>query len=164
MSPLDNVRIFEFSKVCDPRGNLSFIEEGCHVPFAIKRVFYIYDVPGGETRGGHAHRENITVLIAVSGSFDLHLTDGEREIIVTLNRANRGVLIPTGVWDSMHNFTTGTVCLALCSHHYEEEDYIRDYDEFLRFSAERRKLEKNSQNSNSEGAPSEDTSDCKTSK
>ncbi|MDE6379235.1 MAG: FdtA/QdtA family cupin domain-containing protein, partial [Muribaculaceae bacterium] len=81
---LDKVRIFEFSKVCDPRGNLSFIEEGCHVPFSIKRVFYIYDVPGGETRGGHAHKENTTVLIAVSGSFDLHLTDGEDSMIVRM--------------------------------------------------------------------------------
>ena len=131
MSPLEKVRIFEFSKVCDPRGNLSFIEEGCHLPFAIRRVFYIYDVPGGETRGGHAHKENSTVLIAVSGSFDLHLTDGRDEMTVTLNRANKGVLIPPGVWDSMHNFTTGTVCLALCSHHYEESDYIRDLDEYL---------------------------------
>lgn len=130
MSPLDNVRTLEFSKVCDPRGNLSFIEEGCHVPFSIRRVFYIYDVPGGETRGGHAHRQNQTVLIALSGSFDLHLNDGEREITFTLNRANRGVLIPPGVWDSMHNFTTGTVVLALCSDHYEEEDYIRDFDEY----------------------------------
>lgn len=130
---LDNVKIFEFSKVCDPRGNLSFIEEGCHVPFSIKRVFYIYDVPGGETRGGHAHRENSTVLIAVSGSFDLHLTDGEDSVVIRMNRANKGVLIPPGVWDSMHDFTTGTVCLALCDRHYEEEDYIRDLDEYHEF-------------------------------
>ncbi|MBO4966422.1 MAG: WxcM-like domain-containing protein [Muribaculaceae bacterium] len=133
MSLLDKVQQFEFSKVCDPRGNLSFIEGGCHVPFAIKRVFYIYDVPGGETRGGHAHYENSTVLIAVSGSFDLHLTDGTDELVIPMNRSNRGVLIPPGVWDCMHNFTTGTVCLALCSHHYEEEDYIRDYDEYLEY-------------------------------
>lgn len=133
MSLLDKVQQFEFSKVCDPRGNLSFIEGGCHVPFAIKRVFYIYDVPGGETRGGHAHYENTTVLIAVSGSFDLHLTDGNEELVIPMNRANKGVLIPPGVWDSMHNFTTGTVCLALCSRHYEEEDYIRDYDDYLEY-------------------------------
>lgn len=131
MGLLDKVRQFEFSKVCDPRGNLSFIEGGCHVPFAIKRVFYIYDVPGGETRGGHAHYENSTVLIAVSGSFDLHLTDGHEELIIPMNRSNKGVLIPPGVWDCMHNFTTGTVCLALCSNHYEEEDYIRDYEDYL---------------------------------
>lgn len=133
MSPLDNVKELEFSKVCDPRGNLSFIEEGCHVPFPIRRVFYIYDVPGGESRGGHAHKENQTVLIALSGSFDLRLTDGRDTITIPMNRANRGVLIPTGVWDSMVNFTTGTVCLALCSHHYEESDYIRDFDEYLEY-------------------------------
>lgn len=133
MRLLDNIKVFEFSKICDPRGNLSFIEEGLHVPFPIKRVFYIYDVPGGECRGGHAHKENSTVLIAVSGSLDLRLTDGKEERVITLNRANKGVLIPPGVWDSMHNFTTGTVCLALCSHHYEEEDYIRDLDEYIEY-------------------------------
>lgn len=132
-SPLDKVQIYEFSKISDPRGNLSFIEEGCHVPFAIKRIFYIYDVPGGQTRGGHAHRENQTVLIAVAGSFDLHLTDGKDEIIIPMNRSNKGVLIPPGVWDSMHNFTTGSICLALCSHTYEEEDYIRDLEEYHRY-------------------------------
>lgn len=133
MGLLDKVRILEFSKVGDPRGNLSFIEEGCHVPFAIKRVFYIYDVPGGVCRGGHAHRRNQTVLIAVAGSFDLRLTDGTDVMEITLNRSNKGVLIPPGVWDSMHNFTTGTVCLALCSRLYEEEDYIRDLDEYLEY-------------------------------
>lgn len=132
-SPLDNLRILDFPKICDPRGNLSFIEGGCHIPFAIKRVFYIYDVPGGACRGAHAHKENTTLLIALSGSFDLHLSDGEREIIIPMNRANKGVMIPPGVWDSMHNFTTGTVCLALCSQYYEEDDYIRDYDDYLAY-------------------------------
>lgn len=136
MGVLDKVQILEFSKVHDPRGNLSFIEGGCHVPFSIKRVFYIYDVPGGETRGGHAHRENVTVLIAVAGSLDLHLTDGREEIVIPLNRSNKGVVIPPGVWDSMHNFTTGTVCVALCSHHYEESDYIRDFDRYQEYIAQ----------------------------
>lgn len=133
MRLLDRVREFEFSKVCDPRGNLSFIEEGCHVPFSVKRIFYIYDVPGGATRGGHAHRINSTVLIAVAGSLDLHLTDGTEERVYRLDRSNKGVLIPPGLWDSMHNFTTGTVVLALCSRHYEEEDYIRDFDEYKEY-------------------------------
>lgn len=132
-SPLDNVREFEFPKICDPRGNLSFIEGGCHVPFAIKRVFYIYDVPGGATRGAHAHKTNSEVLVAVSGSFDLHLSDGVTERVITLNRSNQGVLIPPCVWDSMHNFTTGTVCVAMCSHHYDENDYIRDIDEYMEY-------------------------------
>ena len=84
MSPLENVKIFEFPKICDPRGNLSFVEGGRHIPFSIKRVFYLYDVPGGETRGGHAHKECSCVLVAVAGSLDLRLTDGEKEIIVKL--------------------------------------------------------------------------------
>ena len=130
-SPIKQVREIEFPKICDPRGNLSFIEGGCHVPFPIKRVFYIFDVPGGAYRGAHAHKENSMVLIALSGSFDLHLSDGKEEKIITLNHATKGVLIPPGVWDSMQNFTTGTVILALCSHYYDEEDYIRDYDEYL---------------------------------
>lgn len=133
MSLLKKVKIIEFPKICDPRGNLSFIESARHVPFSVKRVFYIYDVPGGETRGGHAHRECSCVLIAVSGSFDLRLTDGKDEMTITLNRSNKGVLIPPGVWDTMLNFTTGTVALALASHPYEEEDYIRDYDEYLEY-------------------------------
>ena len=134
MSPLEKVRVIEFPKICDPRGNLSFIESARHVPFSIKRVFYIYDVPGGETRGGHAHRECSIVLMAVAGSFDVRLTDGKEEMTVRLNRANKGVLIPPGVWDTMHDFTTGTVVVAICSREYEEEDYIRDYDEFIEWA------------------------------
>lgn len=132
---LDKVRILEFPKICDPRGNLSFVESARHVPFSIKRVFYIYDVPGGETRGGHAHRVCSCVLTAITGSFDLRLTDGVEEMIIRMNRANKGVLIPPGVWDTMHDFTTGTVAMALASHPYEEEDYIRDYDEYVEYAA-----------------------------
>lgn len=131
MSAIDKVRELEFPKVCDLRGNLSFIESARHVPFPIRRVFYIYDVPGGETRGGHAHRECAIVLIAIAGSLEVRLTDGVNERIVRLCRANRGVLVPPGVWNTMSEFTTGTVALALCSHLYDEADYIRDYDEFL---------------------------------
>lgn len=138
ISPLERVREIEFPKICDPRGNLSFVEGARHLPFPIRRVFYIYDVPGGETRGGHAHKECSIVLLAVAGSFDVRLTDGVREKVVRLNRANRGVLIPPGVWDTMHDFTTGTVALAFASHPYEEEDYIRDYDEFLEFAQNQR--------------------------
>lgn len=104
------------------------------MPFPIRRVFYIYDVPGGETRGGHAHKECSIVLLAIAGSFEVRLTDGTNERVVRLNRANRGVLIPPGVWDTMSDFTTGSVALALASHPYEEEDYIRDYDEFLAYT------------------------------
>lgn len=133
MNVLDKVREFEFPKVCDPRGNLSFIEEGCHVPFSIKRVFYIYDVPGGVTRGAHAHKEQLEVVIAISGAVDLYLSNGKEERIYRLDRSNRGVLIPPGVWVSMHNFTTGTVLLALSNIPYDEADYIRDFDEYKKY-------------------------------
>ena len=134
-SALSKVRLLEFPKICDPRGNLSFAEGGCHVPFPIRRVFYIYDVPGGETRGSHAHKQCSEVLIAVAGSFEVRLSDGKEERIIRLNRANRGVLIPPGLWRTMSDFTTGTVALAFASELYDEADYIRDYDEFLTYTA-----------------------------
>jgi dTDP-4-dehydrorhamnose 3,5-epimerase-like enzyme len=134
MSAFDEIKIYEFPKICDPRGNLSFVEGARHVPFPIRRVFYIYDVPGGETRGGHAHKECWIALMAIAGSFEVRLTDGRQTRTVKLNRANKAVLIPPGIWDTMHEFTTGTVALALASHQYEEEDYIRDYDEFMAYA------------------------------
>lgn len=139
MSLLDQAEVIEFSKVCDPRGNLSFIEGGCHVPFPIKRVFYIYDVPGGATRGSHAHIKCHEVIIAVSGSFDVHLSDGVNHRVITLNNSNKGLHVPPGLWLSTHNFTTGSVCLTLCSEIYEEEDYIRDFDEFIEYSKQTEK-------------------------
>lgn len=142
-TPLDKVRLIDFPKICDPRGNLSFVEGGRHLPFNIKRVFYIYDVPGGETRGGHAHRACSTVLVAVSGSLTVRLTDGVDEKVVRLNRSNKGVLIPAGVWDTMEDFTTGTVVVAFASHQYEEEDYIRDFDEYCAYSAGLRTAKEN---------------------
>jgi dTDP-4-dehydrorhamnose 3,5-epimerase-like enzyme len=136
-SPLDKVRIIEFPKICDPRGNLSFVEGGRHLPFNIARVYYIYDVPGGETRGGHCHKQNMSVLVAVSGSVTIRLTDGEDEKVILLNRANKGVLIPPCVWETLHEFTTGTVCVSFASREYEEEDYIRDFDEYKKYMKNR---------------------------
>lgn len=136
MNRLTKASTIEFPKICDPRGNLSFIEGGRHIPFTIKRVFYIYDVPGGATRGGHAHRQCAEVLMPVAGSLDVTLTDGVKERTYHLNRSNRALLIPPGTWRTMHDFTTGTVVLALCSREYEEEDYIRDYDEFEAWAKE----------------------------
>lgn len=134
-SPLDQARKLEFPKICDPRGNLSFVEGGRHIPFNIKRVFYIYDVPGGETRGGHAHKQCKEIVAAVSGSFEVRLTDGVRERVFKLNRANHAVLIPAGVWRTLSDFTTGTVALSFASEMYDEDDYIRDYDDFLDYYA-----------------------------
>lgn len=132
---IEKVREIEFPKVRDSRGNLSFVEGGRHVPFSIRRVFYIYDVPGGETRGGHAHRTNSEVLIAVSGSLDVILTDGQREVTHTLNRANRGLYVPAGLWITMPNYTTGTVLLVLASEEYDESGYIRDFDKYLEYAS-----------------------------
>lgn len=134
-SPLDRVREYEIPKVSDPRGNLSFIEEGRHVPFPVRRIFYIYDIPSGSTRGGHAHREQQQLVMCVSGAFELRLTDGDREITIPMNRPNKGIYVPPGVWLTMHDFTTASLCLVLCSGEYEESDYIRDLDEYLRFVA-----------------------------
>lgn len=129
------IRLIEFPKVSDSRGNLSFVEGGRHIPFPIRRAFFIYDIPGGATRGGHAHKTCAEVVVAVSGSFQVILTNGTEETTVTLNRANMGVLVPPGTWITMPNFTTGSVLLALASEEYEEEDYIRDFDEFKRYVA-----------------------------
>lgn len=133
MSQLNKIKVYDFPKITDPRGNLSFIEGAVHIPFPIRRAYYIYDVPGGETRGGHAHRESQLVAIAISGSVTVRFSDGKEEREVVLNRSNRGVLIPPGVWHTLHDFTTGTVMLVLASTLYDEADYIRDYDQFLEY-------------------------------
>lgn len=126
-----DVKLLEFPRRNDPRGNLSFVEGGNHVPFDLRRVFYLYDVPSGAMRGGHAHRIEQQVLIALSGSFDVRLDDGREQMTVTLNRPYRGVLIPPGVWRELENFTSGSVCLTLSSIDYDESDYIRSYADFL---------------------------------
>ena len=117
--------------VADPRGNLSFIEANRHIPFGIERVYYLYDVPSGSERGGHAHLALNQLLIAVAGSFDVRLHDGQREEVVTLNRPNRGLHIGPMLWREIENFSSGSVCLVLASTAYDEADYIRDFDQFL---------------------------------
>ena len=129
---LSNIQLLEIPKIHDTRGNLSVIE-GNVIPFEIKRVYYLYDVPSDGYRGGHAHKELRQLLIALSGSFDVVLKDGISEKIVTLNKPNYGLLIPTGIWRELQNFSSGSVCLVLASDEYSEEDYIRDYNEFVLF-------------------------------
>ena len=119
-------------RVSDPRGNLTFIESEGHVPFQIMRVYYLYDVPGGETRGGHAHRECESLLIAVSGSFEVVLDDGYDRRSFIMNRAYSAIYIPRMVWRELVNFSSGSVCVVLASEHYDEDDYYRDYDEFVK--------------------------------
>jgi hypothetical protein len=126
------VRIIDFPIVHEPRGNLSFIEGGVHVPFDIKRVYYLYDVPGGAMRGGHAHKQLQQVIIALSGSFDVVLDDGQSRQKVSLNRGYHGLYMANMIWRELENFSSGAVCMVLASEHYLESDYIRDHDEFLR--------------------------------
>lgn len=122
----------EFPKISDPRGNLSFIEGQNHVPFDIKRVYYLYDVPGGESRGGHAHKNLTQVAIALSGSFDFILDNGIQKERYSLNSPYKGLLISNNTWREMENFSSGSVCLVLASSRYAEDDYIRNYDEFIK--------------------------------
>lgn len=117
--------------VPDHRGNLTFIEGQRHVPFDIARVYYLYGVPGGASRAGHAHKQLAQLLIAAAGSFDVHLDDGKRKQTISLNSSNQGLLVRSLVWRELHNFSEGAVCLVLASMPYEESDYYRDYDEFL---------------------------------
>ncbi len=129
-SSIDQCKIIDFGKHHHPNGNLSVAENRDLVPFDIKRVFYIYDVPGGEERGGHSHKSLQQVIIAISGAFDVLLDDGVNQRNVTLNRPYLGLLVTPGVWSKEHNFSSGSVCLVLASDHYDESDYVRNYDEF----------------------------------
>lgn len=129
-SSIDKCKIIDFGKHHHPNGNLSVAENRDLVPFDIKRVFYIYDVPGGEERGGHSHKSLQQVIIAISGAFDVLLDDGVNQRNVTLNRPYLGLLVTPGVWSKEHNFSSGSVCLVLASDHYDESDYVRNYDEF----------------------------------
>ena len=128
-----NIQLLEIPKITEPRGNLSVIEKNI-IPFEMKRIYYLYDVPSGSERGGHAHKRLKQFLIALSGSFDVILKDGKEERIVTLNKPNEGLLIHPGIWRELNNFSSGSVSLVIASDVYEEEDYIRDFDEFITYS------------------------------
>ena len=125
-----NLKLINLPKIEDPRGNLTFIEEEKDIPFKIKRVYWIYDVPGGQIRGGHAFKKQEEVVVALSGSFDVVVTDGKREQRHHLNRSYFGLYIPNGIWRHMENFSTNSVVMVLSSTSFNEEDYIRDYGEF----------------------------------
>jgi hypothetical protein len=125
-------RLIPFPKIADVRGNLTFVEGGSHIPFAIERVYAIYNVPGGARRGGHAYRTLEEVVISLSGSFDVMVSDGEETRRFSLNRAYSGLYIPRMIWREMENFSTNAVAFVLASAHYDEGDYIRDYDTFRR--------------------------------
>ncbi len=128
---VDDCRIIHLPKISDPRGNLTFVEGGRHVPFDIARVYYLYDVPGGESRGGHAHKELRQLIVAMSGSFDVVLDDGRQKRTFTLNRSYQGLFVTNMIWRELVNFSSGAVCTVLASLAYDEHDYYRDYGEFL---------------------------------
>lgn len=130
MSTLQNCKILSIPKIEDPRGNLSVIENNV-IPFEIKRVYYLYDVPSGAERGGHSHKEQKEFLVALSGSFDVILNDGNQQKTVTLNKPFEGLLITNGIWRELKNFSSGAVCLVIASDVFSEEDYIREFEEFL---------------------------------
>ncbi|HSX59239.1 MAG TPA: FdtA/QdtA family cupin domain-containing protein [Tahibacter sp.] len=129
---LEDCRVIELPKIADPRGNLTFVEGQVHVPFDIARVYYLYDVPGGAERGGHAHRALQQLIIAMSGSFDVLLDDGRSRRQVHLNRSYYGLLVCPMIWRELSNFSSGSVCMVLASHRYDEADYYRDYAVFQR--------------------------------
>jgi len=129
---VDDCRILELPKIHDPRGNLTFIEGNQHVPFGIERVYYLYDVPGGSDRGGHAHKTLHQFIVAMSGSFDVVLDDGREKKRVHLSRSYNGLYLCPMIWRELDNFSSGSVCMVLASARYDEGDYFRDYAEFMR--------------------------------
>jgi len=129
---VEDVKIIDLPKFLDARGNLSFAEQNNHIPFEIKRTYWIYDVPGGEARGGHAFKENQEFVVALSGAFDVEVDDGLNKKSFTLNRSYYGLYIPAGLWREMKNFSTNSLALEFGSIHYDEQDYIREYADFLK--------------------------------
>lgn len=129
---INDVKLIELPKFTDPRGNLSFVEQNNHIPFAIQRTYWIYDVPGGENRGGHAYRMTDEFIVAISGSFDVTVDDGNDKKIFTLNRSYYGLYIPKGLWRTMDNFSTNSLALEFANTEYKRSDYVENYDEFLR--------------------------------
>ena len=130
---MERATIINLPKFIDTRGNLSVIEEMKDIPFKVERAYWIYDVPGGEHRGGHAYRENQEFIVAMSGSFDVHLDDGKEKLTFHLNRSYYGLYVPKGLWREMDNFSTNSLALVLSSTKYDVNDYIRDYEEFKYF-------------------------------
>lgn len=132
---INDCKIIELPRINDPRGNLTFVEGQVHIPFDIQRVYYLYDVPGGAERGGHAHKALHQLIIAMSGSFDIHLDDGHSKKTFHMNRSYFGLYVPTMIWREIDNFSSGAVCMVLASERYEEADYYRVYPDFLQAAA-----------------------------
>jgi len=132
-SSVYDCHVLSLCKIHNPAGNITIVEGEQNIPFKISRIYYLYDIPGGETRGGHAHKELHQLIIAASGSFEVLLDDGKNKKIVRLNRPNYGLLVVPGIWRELFEFSSGSICLVLASHKYEETDYQRDYDRFIEY-------------------------------
>lgn len=135
MSIINRCKILEFPKICHPNGTIAVAENSGALPFAIKRTFYIYDIPSDTERGAHAHKIGEQIIIAAAGSFEVSISDGRETKTIILNRPYKGLYVPPGVWVGLKGFSSGCVCLAFCSNTYDESDYIRDYQDFLTFSS-----------------------------
>ncbi|MGQ1785694.1 sugar 3,4-ketoisomerase [Saccharicrinis sp. GN24d3] len=133
VSDIHNCNVIELTKIQNPAGNMSIIQNGEHLPFDVRRVYYLYDVPGGSERGGHAHKDLYQLIIAASGCFDVIIDDGKNKKIIQLNRPNFGLMVIPGIWREIVNFSSGAICFVLASEKYSEDDYIRNYDEFLTY-------------------------------
>jgi dTDP-4-dehydrorhamnose 3,5-epimerase-like enzyme len=129
---MNKPKIIDLPKFPDARGNLSFVEQKIHIPFIIRRTYWLYDVPGGECRGGHAYKENEEFIVALSGSFDVILDDGKEKKTYTLNRSYYGLYVPKGLWREMNNFSTNSLAMILSSTDYDANEYVRNYDEFIK--------------------------------
>lgn len=136
MTTISDIRIIELPRIEDPRGNLSFIESENHIPFEIARTYWIYDVPGGQSRGGHGYKKLHEFIVAISGSFDLVVDDGKLKQRFQLNRSYYGIYVPNGIWRGLENFSTNSLCMILSSDEYNADDYLRDYDEFLKLKTD----------------------------
>ena len=134
MIKVGDIKILDFPKIEDDRGNLSFLESSNQIPFDIERLYFIYDVPGGAIRGGHAYQELNEVIIALSGSFDVVVNDGKNEKKISLNRSYYGLYVPNGLWRQLENFSTNAVCLIVADKNYNEADYIRDFQDYKLFN------------------------------
>lgn len=132
---IEDVKLIELPRYADPRGNLSFVEQNNHIPFEIQRTYWIYDVPGGESRGGHAYQHTAEFIIAISGGFDVVVDDGKSKKIFTLNRSYYGLYIPKGLWRKMENFSTNSLALEFADTKYDRNDYVEDYNEYLKLKS-----------------------------
>lgn len=135
MKTIDDVKLIELPRFMDSRGNLSFVEQNNHIPFLIQRTYWIYDVPGGEARGGHAYKTTAEFIIAIAGAFDVVVDDGVQKEIFTLNRSYYGLYIPKGLWRTMRNFSTASLALEFADTKYDRKDYIEDYNEYIKMKS-----------------------------